>query len=113
MRFAEDYIRSEHGAVLDGITKIYETLKEMQYVSPEQLKYPPHENFPAQELASIGLEPEAIAIIRYLPYLDFDIGCDHDRIDISPMTNSFSYLRVDDIPEAPQVLWEGGNDLAP
>lgn len=82
MRFTEDYIRLEHGAAIDGITRIYETLREMQHINPEQLQYPPHENFPAKELASIGLEPEAIVIIPHLPYLDFDIGCDDDSVYI-------------------------------
>lgn len=113
MRFTPEYIKSEHGVLIDSVTRLYETLRDMRYLYPEELKYPPHENFPTQHLASIGLTPESIAIIRNLPYLDFDFDSDDDRPEISGHTCSFSYLRADDIPEARQVFWEGGNDLAP
>ncbi|KAL5330100.1 hypothetical protein ACEPPN_003624 [Leptodophora sp. 'Broadleaf-Isolate-01'] len=106
--FTEEYIKSEHKDLIDGITSIYEMLKSMAYISASDIKYPPHRNLPMAQLAAIGLEPEARALLRHIPYLDVD----HDNeIDISKDTNAYSYLS--DVNEAREVLWEGGNDLAP
>ena len=103
--FTEDFIRAEHKEVIDGITKIYQTLKLIDYIDDAELIYPPHQHLPAQELASLGLEPEAIALLRYLPYLDIK------DVEISPCTSSYNYLY--NIQEARDVLWERKNDLAP
>ena len=102
--FTEDYITSEHSSLIRGITSIYEALKSMQYIDDAELMSPPYASFPVQKLTSIGLEPEAIALLRYLPYLT-------DSIEISYSSKAYSYL--DDVYEAREVLWEGGNDLAP
>lgn len=108
MLLTEEYIRSEHGAVIDGITSIYETLRSMAYIERSEIKYPPHQNLPTAKLAAIGLEPEARALLRYLTYLDVSYD---EGIEISRDTNAYTYL--DDVDEAREVLWEGGNDLAP
>src|SRR3954464_3240179 len=79
--FTEDYIRAEHKDVIDGITKVYQTLKLMDYIDDAEIIYPPHQHLPVQELASLGLESEAIALLRYLPYLDIED-------EISPYTKS-------------------------
>ncbi|KAH6723027.1 hypothetical protein BKA61DRAFT_463605 [Leptodontidium sp. MPI-SDFR-AT-0119] len=106
--FTEEYIKSEHKDLIDVITSIYEMLKSMAYISALDIKYPPHRNLPMAQLAAIGLEPEARALLRHIPYLDVD----HDNeIEISKDTNAYSYLS--DVNEAREVLWEGGNDLAP
>jgi hypothetical protein len=104
MLFAEKSISSQHGTVIQGITRVYETLLKMQYFEASQLHLPPHQYFPAETLIQIGIEPEAIALLRQLPYLGLE-G------EISAYTNAYTYL--DDIREARQVLWEGGKDLAP
>lgn len=83
--FTEDFIRVEHKDVIDGITKIYQTLKSMDYIDDAELIYPPHQHLPAQELASFGLEPEAIALLSYLPYLDIEE-------EISPYISPYNYL---------------------
>ena len=102
--FTEDYITSEHGALIRGITSVYGALKSMQYIDDVELMSPPYANFPVEQLTSIGLEPEAVALLRYLPYLAHPI-------EISFSSNSYSYL--DNADQAREVLWEGGNDLAP
>jgi hypothetical protein len=76
----------------------------MQHFDDTELKSPPQANFPRGKLTRIGLEPGAIALPRYLPRLA-------DFIEVSFSTNSYSYL--DNVEGAREVLWEGGNDLAP
>ncbi|KAK0106923.1 hypothetical protein ONS95_003639 [Cadophora gregata] len=76
----------------------------MAYLDRSEIKVPPYEALPMEELANIGLDGEARALIRYLPYLD------RER-EISPYTQSYSYLS--DVGGACRVLWDGLNDLAP
>ena len=76
----------------------------MQYLDEAEIQRPPHPNFPAAKLTTLGIEEEAIALLRYFPYII-------DQLEITPMSLSYSYLHGSD--EAREVLWERGNDLAP
>ncbi|PQE29372.1 Alpha beta hydrolase fold protein [Rutstroemia sp. NJR-2017a WRK4] len=102
--FTEEFVKAQHGELINGITQVYETLLRMEYIEASEIKRPPHQNLPKEELVTIGLEPEVIALLRYLPFLDI-----HDEISYG--TIPYSYL--DDVSEAREVLWEGEYDLAP
>jgi hypothetical protein len=102
--FSEEFISSQHESVIKGITRVYETLLKMQYIEASEIHLPPHADFPSETLMQIGIEPEVVALLRQLPYLDIE-G------EITAYTNAYSYL--DDVKEARQVTWEGENDLAP
>ncbi|PVH80664.1 hypothetical protein DL98DRAFT_627223 [Cadophora sp. DSE1049] len=86
MLFTEEYIRTAHSSLIEGISSVYDTLTTMAYLDDSEIKLPPHQNLPMEELANIGLDAEARALIRYLPYLE------HKR-DISPYAQSYSYLK--------------------
>ena len=104
--FTEEYIRSEHGDLINSVATLYETFLTMRYVDSYELKSPPHLNFPAARLNSLGLEAEAIALLQYLPYLEIDD-------EISAWTIPYSYLTTDNNCQARDVHHEGANDLAP
>jgi hypothetical protein len=92
--------------LIDVITTVYQTLRLMEYIDDAELRFPPHPNLPTEQLVSIGLEPETIAL-HYLSYLEIED-------EISPYTHSYSYLH--DVNEAREVLWEELErryDLAP
>lgn len=86
------------------ITQVYETLRSMEYIEESEIRRPPHQDLPMEELATNGLDPEVIALLRYLPFLDIDD-------EISYGTLPYSYLK--DVSEAREVLWQGECDLAP
>ncbi|KFZ25514.1 hypothetical protein V502_00006 [Pseudogymnoascus sp. VKM F-4520 (FW-2644)] len=102
--FTEEYICAEHCNVIRGITQIFDLLRDMAYLDEDEIIRPPHINFPAAELTALGLETEVVALLRYLPYLKEDV-------EITAMSKSHSSLRAG--RGAREVLWEGGNDLAP
>ncbi|KAL5351527.1 hypothetical protein ACLOAV_003386 [Pseudogymnoascus australis] len=103
-KFTGEYIHTEHYDVIRGITQIFDLLRDMAYLDKDQIIRPPHTDFPAAKLAALGLEDEAVALLRYLPYLKEDV-------EITAMSKSYSYLRAE--RDAREVLWEGNNDLAP
>jgi hypothetical protein len=102
--FTEEFIKTQHGELINGITQVYETLRRMDYIKESEIRRPPHHNLPKEELATIGLEPEVIALLRYLPFLDI-------RDEISYGTLPYNYLRG--VSDAREVLWQGEYDLAP
>tara|TARA_R110002060_G_scaffold6719_3_gene10183 strand:+ start:721 stop:1446 length:726 start_codon:yes stop_codon:yes gene_type:complete len=104
MLFTKEYIRSAHCSIIEWMTRAYVTLTTMAYLDNSEIKLPPHPNLSMEELADIGVDAEARALLRYLPYLD-------NEREISPFTKSYSYLS--DVVNARRVLWDGENDLAP
>lgn len=102
--FTEEFIKSQHGELINGITQIYETIRCMDYIEESEIKQPPHGDLPKDELVAIGLEPEVIALLKHLPFLEMDD-------EISHGTLPYNYL--DDVSQAREVLWDGEYDLAP
>ncbi|TGO15915.1 hypothetical protein BTUL_0034g00370 [Botrytis tulipae] len=76
----------------------------MQYIEESEIRRPPHRNLPREELVTIGLEPEVIALLQHLPFLEMDD-------EISYGTLPYNYLN--DVFDAREVLWKGEYDLAP
>ena len=71
--FTEQYLKSEHGELIEGINNLYNTFIAMGYFDSSELRFPPHLDLDVDTLASIGLEAEAIALLRYLPYADSEV----------------------------------------
>ncbi|KAF7906802.1 hypothetical protein EAF00_001080 [Botryotinia globosa] len=102
--FTEDFIKTQHGEFIHGMTRVYETLRRMQYIEASEIRRPPHRSLPREELVTIGLEPEAIALRQHLPFLEM-----HDEISYG--TLPYNYLN--DVSDAREVLWKGEYDLTP
>ncbi|KAM0154511.1 hypothetical protein ACHAPG_006462 [Botrytis cinerea] len=102
--FTEDFIKEQHGEFIRSITQVYETLRYMEYIEESEIRRPPHQNLPKEEFVTIGLEPEVIALLRHLPFLEIDD-------EISYGTLPYNYLN--NVSEAREVLWKGEYDLAP
>jgi hypothetical protein len=102
--FTEDFIKVQHGELINGITQVYETLRGMDYIEESEIRRSPHQNLPEEELVAIGLETEVIALLRHLPFLDISD-------EISYGTLPYNYLK--DVSGAREVLWQGEYDLAP
>ena len=102
--FTEQYLKSEHGELIEGINNLYNTFIAMGYFDSSELRFPPHLDLDVDTLASIGLEAEAIALLRYLPYAD-------SKVEISTWTMPYNYL--EDCQDAREVRWDGLHDLAP
>ncbi|PSS09026.1 hypothetical protein M430DRAFT_22397 [Amorphotheca resinae ATCC 22711] len=66
--FTENYLKSEHGALIRGITSVYGTLKSMQRFDDMELKSPPQANFLMGKLTSIGLETSLCMLQLNLDY---------------------------------------------
>ncbi len=112
--FTDEFIKTEHSAVIDGVTSIYETLKVMKYVSESEIIRPPHASLPVQQLLSLGLEAETIALLKHIPYL-------HIEDEFSLYMHPYSYLEgaigFEGLDHARTVLWSEDtplpHDLAP
>ena len=102
--FTEEYLKAEHGELIEGITNLYNTFIAMGYFDPSDVQFPPHPNLDVNTLASIGLEAETIALIQYLPYAD-------SEVEISTWTMPYNYL--EDCQDAREIRWDGLHDLAP
>lgn len=76
----------------------------MQYIEESEIRRPPHRNLPKEELVTIRLESEVIALLQHLPFLEM-----YDEISYG--TLPYNYLG--DVSEAREVLWKGEYDLAP
>ncbi|KAK6601694.1 hypothetical protein H4I96_07035 [Botrytis cinerea] len=101
--FTEDFIKEQHGEFIRGITQVHETLRYMEYIEESEIRRPPHQNLPKEEFVTIGLEPEVIALLRHLPFLEID-----DEISYG----TFPYNYLNNVSEAREVLWKGEYDLA-
>lgn len=57
--------------IVDLMTALYELYLKMRYITPSSLKYPPHSPPVDVSLAkSLGVEPQVIAILQLLPYVE-------------------------------------------
>ncbi len=99
--FTEEYTRAQHGSLISGLTGVYRTLEQMQYLCPSEILQPTHPQLRTNELASIGYEPETIALLRYLPHLDFK----------EEIIYPWNYLSA--VGDSREVLWENEYDIAP
>ncbi|TGO35615.1 hypothetical protein BHYA_0152g00200 [Botrytis hyacinthi] len=102
--FTEDFIKAQHVEFMHGMTRVYETLRCMQYIEESEIRRPPHRNLPKEEFVRIGLEPEVIALPQHLLFLEID-----DEISYGTLP----YYYLNDVSEAREVLWKGEYDLAP
>ncbi|KAF7914232.1 uncharacterized protein EAF01_000638 [Botrytis porri] len=102
--FTEDSIKAQHGEFIHGVTQVHKPLRCREYIEDSEIRWPPHQNLPKEELVTIGLEPEVIALLRHLPFLE---------IDDETSYGTLPYNHSNDVPEAREVLWKGEYDLAP
>lgn len=64
-------IRDQHQELLSGMRDLYQVLIDLCFLEESNLLQPPHEkpHVPAKKFALQGMDPEAIAVLRELPYL--------------------------------------------
>jgi hypothetical protein len=57
--------------IVDLMTDFYELYVKMRYVKRDSLKYPPHSPpINVEQIKSFGFEPQVIAILQLLPYVE-------------------------------------------
>lgn len=57
--------------IVDLMTAFYELYVKMRYVTRESLKYPPHSPpVDVEQIKTLGFEPQVIAILQLLPYVE-------------------------------------------
>lgn len=48
----EEQIKVQHPDLITGMTQLYDTLKDIQYIEDSETHRPSHQNFPADKLAA-------------------------------------------------------------
>ncbi|KAF7892842.1 uncharacterized protein EAF02_000380 [Botrytis sinoallii] len=95
--FTEDFVKAQHGELYMALTLCYETLRCMKCIEESEIRRPPHQTLPKEELVTIGLEPEVIALLRHLPFREM-------MMRYHMATLPYNYLN--DVSEAREVLWK-------
>jgi len=108
-----------HQPVIDGLTELYQTLVEMQYLPKQLVRLPPHtaaDNEDDDETtvnvetgADVGFDEEVMELMQKLPY----ITGDSDDWYVAPYTHPVSYLKEWRIDGGRDPLDVGRNDLPP
>jgi len=64
-----DAIRQKRRSLIKGLTKLYDTLITLHYISPSSVLRPPYTNPPTRVagLQKLGFDAEAISLVQLLP----------------------------------------------
>jgi hypothetical protein len=92
-------IAEKHKWLINGMTKIYDILTAMHYISASDVIRPPHSSdiVDTHKLQRLGFETEVIDLIRLLPQLRHEITWGYQRqgTEIFPRSRAVTYLATD------------------
>lgn len=91
-----DAIAEKHTGLISSLTKLFNLLISMRYISPSHVISPPHslETIAAETFQKLGFEPEVIELTKFLPILRSDIvwGYQLQGIELLPASKAVSYF---------------------
>ncbi|KAE9565817.1 hypothetical protein CGMCC3_g18003 [Colletotrichum fructicola] len=99
---------NERDVIVAGLTKYYETLAQMAFLSASLIQYPPGGRWgddtflPADKTRLLSFNDRAIDLLRHLPYLDVDETHEVNRWPVVGCSEPQRYL--EDNPELNQNL---------
>ncbi|KAH8592179.1 hypothetical protein B0O99DRAFT_597520 [Bisporella sp. PMI_857] len=110
-------VADRHQDVIDGMTRIYDTLIAMGYLAESNSRRSPHDEVPVafQQLRSVGFDKDVIELLLHMPYISESHGNLLDSYELAPDTLSMSYLSnsMNDLGAIRDPLETGYNDIAP
>lgn len=98
-----EQIAHKHKALITGMSKIYDTLIAMQYISASDVIRPPidKQSLPFAQLQSLGYESEVLALVQQLPVLRSEIvwGFQEWGVELLPRSKAVTYFSDPGDPE--------------
>lgn len=86
-------VQARHAEFINGISKVYRTLIDMNYLQPTEVSFGALVDF--KVLRTLGLGDEAISLVGCLPYLSPGIrdqwSHSEDGIPIAPLSQALTY----------------------
>jgi hypothetical protein len=90
-----DAITEKHADLILSLTKLFNILISMRYISPSHVISPPHslETIATDTFQKLGFEPEVIELTKFLSILRSDIvwGYQGQGIELLPASKAVSY----------------------
>jgi hypothetical protein len=95
-------IADKHKALISGLTRLYETLVLLRYISPNDVVQPPHSSslISTATYSTAGYDSEVIELMRLVPALRNEIvwGYQQEGTEILPRSKVVNYfLDSDDL----------------
>lgn len=104
-----DDISATHATLISSLSKLYDMLLAMRYLSPEEVLRPPHssESISDDTFQPLGYEPEAIQLMRLIPHLRGHVawGFQNDGTEILPRSQAISYAIERDTDWIEYLRW--------
>lgn len=122
-----DAIREKHKTLISGLTKLYDTLVAMHYISASDVCRPPHTS-PAIDVArlqGLGFDAEVIDLVQLLPGLRHEVtwGYQTQGTQLVPRSKAVNYFAppsegayldlMDDVRNGDFAKWDEAKKLDP
>jgi hypothetical protein len=92
-------IHQKHESLINGLTKLYDTLIALHYISPIDVLRPRHTNPPIRVagLQKLGFDAEVISLVQLLPGLSHEVtwGFRDKGIQLLPRSKAVHYFQED------------------
>ena len=89
----------KHRSLIGGLTKLYNLLCMMQYISPSHVISPPHNDsaIAVTLFNKLGFETEVIELMKHLPLLRSDVvwGWQEEGVELAPRSKAVTYFTSD------------------
>lgn len=120
-----DVAARTHRELILGLTKLFELLVKMRYISQKHVSYPPHKSPPVdvERLRRLGFDDDAIAAAQVMPQLRHEIvwGWQAEGVELAPNSKALNFLAItgnahelqDDVREGRFSYLEGAGQLPP
>lgn len=91
-----DAIAKKHAGLVAGLTKLFDILIAMRYISPVHVICPPHSagSIATDTFHTLGFESEVIDLIKIIPALRSDVtwGWQQSGIELLPQSKAVTYF---------------------
>jgi hypothetical protein len=98
-----EQVAAKHKSLIAGLTKLYDILIAMRYVSSSHVVRPPHssDSIAISQLQALGLESEVIDLIKLLPALRSEVtwGYQNWGTELAPRSKAVTYFPNPDDPD--------------
>jgi len=96
-------IAEKHKSLINGLTKLYDVLIAMRYISSSDVLRPPHssQTVSVDMLQGLGLESEVINLVKLLPFTRPEVtwGYQEEGIELMPRSKAVAYSVGDTDPD--------------